>query len=87
MTEDIPEHRKRIQEERMMLGAKIAALELSCPHEVYEIEREDQVYDWRSETWYNCFCHDCYKQWTVFENSKDFKEVAKEFELRASLDN
>ena len=54
--------REEIQQERMRLGAMLAELELKCPHEVYDIDEDVQVYDWRSETWYNCFCHDCYKQ-------------------------
>ena len=72
--------REEIQKERMRLGAEIAALELKCPHEVYEIDEHVEVYDWRSETWYNCFCHDCYKQWTVYENSKDFKQVKEKYD-------
>ena len=32
--------REEIQEERMRLGAAIAFLELKCPHEVYEIDKE-----------------------------------------------
>ena len=72
--------REEIQKERMRLGAEIAALELKCPHEVYEIDEHVEVYDWSSETWYNCFCHDCYKQWTVYENSKDFKQVKEKYD-------
>lgn len=72
--------REEIQQERMRLGAMIAELELKCPHEVYDIDEEVQVYDWRSETWYNCFCHDCYKQWTVYGNNKTFKRVKEEYE-------
>lgn len=67
--------REEIQKERMRIGLELALLELKCPHQVYEIEKHEEIYDWRSETWYNCFCHDCYKTWTVYENSKEFKQV------------
>lgn len=74
--------REEIQKERMRLGAMQAELELKCPHEVYDIDEVVQVYDWRSEVWYNCFCHHCYKQWTVYDNSKDFSKVKEEYERR-----
>ena len=74
--------REAIQQERIRLGAALALLETKCPHEVYDIEEDTTVYDWRSETWYNCFCHDCYKQWVVYENSKTFKQVKEEYESR-----
>lgn len=73
--------REEIQKERMRLGAEIAALELKCSHEVYEVEEYEQVYDWRSEVWYNCFCHDCYKQWTVYQSSKNFDKVREKYKL------
>lgn len=81
---EINDSRKSIQEERMRLGAAIAMLEAKCPHEVYEIEKEQTDYDWRSEVWYNCFCHDCYKQWTVYEDSSTFKQVKEKYENESS---
>ena len=71
---------EEIKQERMRLGALVAELEARCPHEVYEIEEHREVYDWRSEVWYNCFCHDCHKQWTVFENSSTFHQVKEKYE-------
>ena len=72
--------REDIQRERQRLGVEIALLELKCPHEVYEIEKQETVYDWRSEVWYDCFCHDCYKQWTVYEGDKTFQKVKEKHE-------
>ena len=53
--------REDIQRERQRLGILVSILESKCPHEVYEVEKQETVYDWRSEVWYDCFCHDCYK--------------------------
>ena len=72
--------REEIRQERARLAAEILHLELKCPHEFCEIEKQEEVYDWRSEVWYNCFCHDCYKTWTVFENSKEFKQVKEKYD-------
>lgn len=72
--------REEIQAERMRLGAMIVMLELQCPHAVYEVSKDGTIYDWRTEVWYDCFCHDCYKQWTVYESSSDFKEVKEKYE-------
>lgn len=45
--------REEIRQERARLAAEILHLELKCPHEFYEIEKQEEVYGWLSEVWYN----------------------------------
>lgn len=73
--------REEIQAERMRLGAMIAMLELQCPHAVYEVSKNDtEDVGFGGDLWYDCFCHDCYKQWTVYPNSVNFEEVKEKYE-------
>ena len=54
------------------LNGELERLQADCEHEtsVYKPDGSSGGWDQESSYWYECYCYDCRKRWTVDQNGK-----------------